>query len=199
MLVRNSLFALFVGAALLMLGVAAQATPVQITVAATITVDGTGVAPPGTPIDLNLFVDDLTPDEDPAAGLFLATNPGAADAFLIVDVLGPILSVTADATGGDWSATGELVALGAITLPFQVVLNGVGLTPDQILPDFSGAFSGEIIVDVTPLAGLINPLPGPEVRATINSITIGPVPEPSLAVLLGLGVGLAATLRKRRR
>jgi hypothetical protein len=197
MLVRKSLPGLLV-AALLLFGAAAQATPVQITLAATITVDGTGAAPPGTLIDLNLFVDDLTPDEDPAAGLFLATNPGVADAFLLVDVLGPILSVTADSTGGDWKASGELVALGLITLPFQVVMNGVGLTPDQILPDFSGAFSGEIIVDVTPLAGLINPLPGPEVRATINTITIAPVPEPSLVALLGLGLGLAATVRRWR-
>jgi len=120
-------------------GVSTQATAMKVSLSAVVTVDGTGVAPPGTAITLDLFLDDQTADENSIPGSFLATNPGTAASLLLVPVSGPVQSVSADATAGNWTASGGLVAIGVITLPFQVVLNGVGRSPDQILPDFSGA------------------------------------------------------------
>jgi hypothetical protein len=180
--------------AAMLIGGAAQAAPVTITINATITHDDTGFAPVGDPLNIDIFLDDATPNEDVAPNYLATGNPGTLSSFLIVAVTGTIFDVTG--TGDtSWDATGEIdltSLLAGIYLPISIEIDGVGMTPGQITPDFVGAVTGQIVVDLTPLAGL--GISG-TTEAAINSVTI--VPEPSTALLLGLGLmGLGATRRR---
>jgi len=172
--------------ALLALGLAApaQATPMVVNIQATVIVDGTTLVGVGTVLSLDLFIDDTVADLNGLPSDFFATNVGTVSSFLIVPVGGTVDDVTATPTNWDANATLDLNPVLPILLPASLSLVGVGATPDQVMPDFASLTSGLITVDVSVVA------PGAMVIATVDSISIAPVPEPSLVALLGV-VGLA--------
>jgi len=108
-------------------------------------------------------------------------------------VTGDISSVVANAGIWDMVASIDLSALSpGLSVPATVSLVGTGLTPDQVLPDFTTLTSGELVADVGALFG-----PGAVVTADINSVSIA-VPEPSTALLLGSGLAALGAWRRRR-
>jgi len=163
----------------------AQATQMLVTVDATITA---GLAPfvnIGDAFSITMLIDDATADAEPLPNDFSAINVGTLSSFLIVAVTGTVDSVDATPTTWDSAVTLDLSAmLPGVFLPATLALIGVGATPDQVMPDFSSLTSGLIVVDV----GTV--VPGAFVVASVDAVTIAPVPEPSLVALLGV-VGLA--------
>jgi hypothetical protein len=137
---KISLTWLCLSAASILIGGAAQATPMMITIGGTVTYSDTVFVPVGTPLDLDVFVDSATPNEGIPPDYLATGNPGTLSSFLIV------------------------------------------------------AVTGTIAVDLDPLF----PLASGSVLANVVSLSIDVlVPEPSTALLVGLGLaGLAA---KRRR
>ena len=136
-------------------------------------------------IAVTLTIDDAYPDGDPTSGMYLASNHGD-----VVVTSGSTLSTTASLIAADSSA-------GTWTLDFtvfeptlsvfadtQIIFTGLGLTPDQIVPDFDSITSG---VWTTSISGL------PDVVGTIAI-----VPEPGTGLLVALGLaGLGARRRLR--
>lgn len=186
---RSVLFASSLLATLLLAASSAQATPVQVIINAHVTAIPTalqGLVPLGSSITATLTLQSTTPDEDPAAGAFLATNLGGTIAtVLVVPVMGTVDSVTT--TGStSWSSMATIVALNQ-PLPTTTVLTGMGMTPDQILPDFASLTGGTVSVDLTNL----NQTSG--AVADVDSIQI--VPEPMELLLLGMA-GLAMAFRR---
>lgn len=180
-------------AALLAWGGAAQATPMSVILSGTIAshpVELDAFIADGDPFSLEMSVDSGTANEGVAPD-FLATDPGSVYSYLIVDITGTLGSVAATAGSGAWSATGLLDILGT-PLPYAISLTGSGLTPGQILPDFT-SFTGSITIDLSSL------VPGAYVVANVDSIAIAPVPEPATALFLFAGLtGLAAAGKRRR-
>ncbi len=143
-------------------------------------------------LTLSFEVAGNTPDEDPAAGAYEATSPGTFSGTFdtptlgTIGVGGAISSITATAPGGPWIVTGEtLVSL--LPIPVTVTLFGTGMTPDQILPDFTSFTSGSFLVDATGPLGL------GEGTGSVTSLEI--VPEPAAATLVFAAMALA--LRRR--
>jgi hypothetical protein len=96
-----------------------------------------------------------------------------------------------------WGFNGEMdlsAAMPGLMLPIYVGIDGVGLTPEQILPDFSSVTGGEVVVDLALIA------PGEAVLADVTAVSITPiVPEPSAAVLVGMSLlGIASWRRLHR-
>ena len=171
----------------------AQASPIEVIFDATVTEDATGALGIGAAFSVSLFFDDATLNEDVAPNYLATGSPGTLSTFLIIPVIGAVFDVTG--TGStSWEANGEIdltAALPGVFLPLSITTIGTGMTSGQIAPDYSSLTSGEIVVDVSVLQG---GLPG-FVKADIDSIQI--VPEPSAALLLGLGlVGLGAARRR---
>jgi hypothetical protein len=104
-------------------------------------------------------------------------------------VLGEVLGTVFDLTGTgstSWIINGELELLG--TVPITVTITGTGMTPGQILPDFDPGVAGQILVDLGS-SGLV--------ELAVVSVSIVPVPEASMALLLALGLaGLCAGRRR---
>jgi len=82
-----------------------------------------------------------------------------------------------------------------IYLPITTTIDGTGMTPGQILPDFTSAVTGTIAVDLDPLS----PLASGSVLADVVSLSINVlVPEPSTALLVGMGLALLGARRMVR-
>jgi len=158
----------------------------------------------GDPGAISIYVDAGTADENPTAGLFLATDPGNAT-FQFADFTpgeAAVLTVDADAGAGDWDA--DLEDSIGDPYPITLSLTGLGLTADQILPDYTGFTSGTALFEVAS---------GPfifDVEADIDAVSIAfvdPPPPPLPAAnaaqraLLGaaLGVATAGLLGRRWR
>jgi hypothetical protein len=192
-------------ALMLMIGTA-QAAPITVTVTASLTHDGTGlVGPVGTELSLDFLLDDATPNETTPPNYVASGGVGTVSSFLIVPVAGTVDWIIASTRGTWWSTAGVLDAEGFL-LPFTLNINGTGLTPGQIIPDFVGPVAGgSLSVDV----GAV--VPGETVEATITGVktTFGPVPSvPSLSapalvllwtILAGAGCTVLRYARRRSR
>lgn len=149
----------------------------------------------GDALAFTVIIDDTNPDADPAAGAYLATDNSLVDTFLIV----PVTGSASISTSGDssWNSVGILdltSVVAGLYLDYTVSVSGLGMTPDQIMPDFTTFSSGEILVDMSPLGA------GLQVAATLNSIditAIPAVPVPAAAWLFGSAlIGLAGIKRR---
>jgi len=184
---------------LLLVATSGEAIPVQVVFNGQITSSPTPAVAVGTAFVATLTLDSATADEAGAVGAFMATNPGTVASTLIIPVSGPVNSITT--TGStQWIANSALMALGN-ALPTVMTLIGTGMTPDQILPDFTTLSAGTISVDLNNLAGL--GISG-TAFASVTSISslpglFGPlvVPEPTELLLLGLAAALLAGRRVR--
>jgi hypothetical protein len=184
-------------AALMLMSGIAQAAPVTVTVTASLTYDGTGlVGPVGTELSLDFLLDDATPNETTPPNYVASGGVGTVSSFLIVMVAGTVDWVVAS-TGGTWWSTAGVLDGAGFLLPFTLNINGAGLTPGQISPDFVGPVAGgSLSVDV----GVI--FPGETVEATITSVTtsFGPAPPvpslsaPALVVLWTILAGAGCTV-----
>jgi hypothetical protein len=185
---------------------AARADPVRIDLTGEIAATDFVTLSPGDPVVISLFVDSNTPDEDGAPNAFLATAPGTVEFQFADNTPGnaDVLSISADAGSGEWA--GDLVTTDPpAPSPVAVTLAGLGLTPDQILPDYASLTSGTahfdsmlpfggtfidvdlIGIDIVPLAGPAPPVPAVSVRGRL-----------SLALLV-LGAGCSALDRSNLR
>jgi hypothetical protein len=201
--IRKLLAGLGLFAALMLMIGTAQAAPVTVTVTASLTHDGTGlVGPVGTELSLDFHLDDAMPNETTPPNYLASGGVGTLSSFLIVPVAGTVDWIIASTRGTWWSNAGVLDA-GGFLLPFTLNINGAGLTPGQIIPDFLGPVTGgSLSVDV----GAI--FPGETVEATITGVTtsfvpVAPVPSLSAPALVLLWTSLAGAgftaLRYARR
>jgi hypothetical protein len=200
---RNLLAGLGLFAALMLLIGTAHAAPITVTVTASLTHDGTGlVGPVGTELSLALLLESATPNETTPPNYVASGGVGTVSSFLIVQVAGTVDWIVASTGGTWWSTVGVLDGAGFL-LPFTLNINGAGLTPGQIIPDFVDPVTGgSLSVDV---GGIF---PGETVEATITGVTtsfgpVAPVPSlsaPALVLLWTIlaGAGLTA-LRYARR
>ena len=178
------------------MGAAAQAAIMNVTIGATVTHSyGLGTfVPVGSSLALTLYLDTDNPDADPTVGAFTATNNSNLDSFLIVPVTGS--AAVSSSGSNNWSATGLLdltATIDGLYLPYSVTISGTGMTPDQILPNFSSVTGGLITVDTSQIVDT-----GTQILATVNSVSISEVPVPAAAWLFGSSVlGLAGVARRR--
>jgi hypothetical protein len=189
-------------AALMLMSGSAQAAPMTVTVTASLTYDGTGlVGPVGTELSLDFLLDDATPNETTPPNYVASGGVGTVSSFLIVLVAGTVDWVIAS-TGGTWWSTAGVLDGAGFLLPFTLNINGAGLTPGQIIPDFVGPVAGgSLSVDV----GVI--FPGETVEATITGVTtsIGPAPSvpslsaPALVLLWTILAGAGSTVFRYER
>jgi len=196
---RGAVLASSLLAMLLLVATRGQAVSVQVVINGQITSSPTPAVAVGTPFAATLTLDSATADEVAAAGAFLATNPGTVASSLLVPVSGPINSITT--TGStQWIADSTLVALGN-ALPTVMTLIGTGMTPDQILPDFTTLSAGTISVDLNSLGAFGISGTAFASVTSIGSLPVmfGPlvVPEPTELLLLGLAAALLAGRRVR--
>jgi hypothetical protein len=92
--------------------------------------------------------------------------------------VGTLDRIVADADAGIWQAEFEVV-IGQALVPTIVVLNGIGLLGDQILPLFNTFTGGTVTADASILGIGIGTGP-------ITSFQV--VPEPGTFVMLGIGL-----------
>ncbi len=189
---------MFVTAFSLLVASTALATPMNVVLNGSITADTTGAIPLGTPFSVAMVLDTDTPNESLVPGTYLATTGlgTASIALLGSSLIADIAAIENAASVWTLTASVDLAQLGASgALDVAGPLSGTGLTPNQILPDFATITSGDIVVDLSGILG-----PDQFAIATITSTDITAVPEPTTALILGLGVaGLGVTGRRRSR
>jgi hypothetical protein len=175
--------------ALMLMSGTAQAEPTTVTVTASLTYDGTGlVGPAGTVLSLDFLLDDATPNETTPPNYLASGGAGTVSSFLILPVAGTADWIIASTGGKWWSTAGDLDA-GGFILPFTLNINGVGLTPGQIIPDFVGPVAGGTLsVDV---GGIF---PGETVEATITGVEVSFGPPPAVPSLSAPGLVLLWTI-----
>ncbi len=163
----------------------ALAAPMTYQVDVTVTYDELGLIGVGNTHPLLLTIESTTPDTDPTSGEFSALGGGSFDPQLIGTGAEPIDDIVASAISGTWSTSGVQHPVLLNPIPWTIELIGIGLTPDQALPDFDLLTGGTLWsgVDTTPF-----------ITGDITGLTL--VPEPSTGLLVALGV---ATLAARRR
>jgi hypothetical protein len=148
---------------------------------------------PGDAVTVSLYVDAQTSDENPTLGEFAATAPGTFSYQFktFASATGDILEITADAVSGDWNS--ELFQSQAGPMEIAIAVDGVGLAPDQILPNHAS---------LTSSTGFFEFVGGPYLFATVEvefqTVEIV-IPVPALG---GIGFtllvgGLAAAARRR--
>jgi len=183
----------------------ALAEPVRIDLFGEISESSLPTALPGDPVTIAIYVDSETPDEDAAAGAYAATAPGTGEFQWKDATPGPldVLSISADTSSGEW--TGNLSALPPeIGYPVTISLNGLGMTSDQILPDFTSFTTGTALFDASWTAYAFVVLVDVQSVEVVTLPDPPPVPVPAAATgsRLLLGVGILASVRRsssRRR
>jgi len=155
----------------------AAAAPVRIDLTGEVSATDVSTLFPGDPVTIALFVDSGTADEDAAANLYFATGPGNVVYQFAANTPGTadIVSVSADAVAGEWSA--ELLTTDpGFALPVDISLGGSGPTPDQILPDFAPLTSGTAHFDlsITPFGSFID--------VDLTAVEIQPLPRAGIPV-----------------
>lgn len=169
------------------LATVSHAALVEYRVDLVVTADSFGLVGVGNAHSVNLVIESNSPDTDAASGVFATTNPGALDTNLAVTGIGSMDSIAADSSSGTWTAAGFVTPPLVGTLPWELELIGLGLSPDQPLPDFtsliSGGFNG-----------------GDGVGTVFNAdvVSIALIPEPTTALLLGVGLAWLAGTRRRQ-
>jgi len=168
---------------------AASAAPVTYVITTNITFDPNGFIGIGNALLLELELESTTADENPTIGAYLSTLAGTmyTDYGLVPSVA--VSEISAPGGAGDWTASGTGSAPLIGSLQWTLDLLGLGLTPDQILPDFDSLTGGELLVSSST---------GPLLGADVVSVLA--IPEPGTAALLGLGLlGLGLRSAKPRR
>jgi len=164
-------FASGVGVALALIGAtAAQATPTPVQVTVILTFNDAGYPAVGTEMVLDFLFDSDTPDEDPAPGSYLATNHGTVDGGLAIS--GSVHELRALEPLGLWAVSGTVDVAAVSDVPFLLAITGPGLTPDQILPDFTSLTGGVLKVDFTGAYGWHG------TRVIADVVAIDTIPEP---------------------
>jgi hypothetical protein len=126
----------------------AFAEPVRIDLAGEIASSSLPNSSPGDPFSISLFVDAQAPDENGAPGAYLATTPGTGQ-FQWKDATPgtmELLSVSSNASSGEWVAELWTDPI-AGSHPVTVSLSGLGMSPDQVLPDFTSFTNGTAFFD----------------------------------------------------
>jgi hypothetical protein len=168
---------------------AAQATPTPVQVTTTVTFNDMGYPAVGSQLVLDFLFDSDKLDEDPAAGSYLATDHGSLDTGLVIP--GSVHELRAlnslEISAGDsidlWALSGTADVITQGTLPFNLAIIGLGLTPDQILPDFTSLSGGALNVDLA--AGGA----GFGTRLTAAVVAVDIIREPSTAVEIDIKPG----------
>ncbi len=167
---------------------------------------------PGDFILLKITVDALAPDEDGTAGSYRATAPGTFEFFLTdedsnepnyLNYLGggDVLAISADAVTGDWVGDLSETTVPWPLFPVTVSLNGLGMTPDQILPDFANFVSGTEFFDANhvPIYGFTIDVDVLEVDIFPEATSVPALSNGALfslsAILLGAGLLGTRSLR----
>jgi hypothetical protein len=176
---------------------AGAAQPVRIELTGEVTASDIFTLVPGDPVTVSLYVDAQTSDENPTLGEFAATAPGTFSYQFktFQSATGDILEITADAVSGDWNSELFDSQAGGL-IEIAIAVDGVGLAPDQILPNHAS---------LTSSTGFFEIVSGPLAFATIEvefqTVEIVPIviPVPALG---GIGFtllvgGLAAAARRR--
>jgi hypothetical protein len=156
---------------------AASAAAVTYLITTNVTFDSNGFIGIGNALLLELELESTTPDENPAIGAFLSTLPGTlfTDFGLVPSVA--LSEISAPGVAGDWTAWGTGSAPLVGSLQWTLDLLGLGLTPDQTLPDFDTLTGGELLVGSS--MGLL---------LSADVVSVLAIPEPGTAALLGLGL-----------
>ncbi len=183
---RRTVRVTMVGLALALMPLAASAAIVEYALDVTVTEAG-GIAaaafPIGTMDTMLLSLDDSVTDEDPTPGSYLGTNVGGGSisSIVTVDV------VTVQGASSAWSAQGDFSAFGIVNGTYDLMLIGLGLSPDQPLPDFTSLTSGTLSAVASGGVGDY---------AVFDITALRQIPEPSTALLVGLGLAGHAVARR---
>lgn len=153
-------------------GTCAQAATMNVTIQAQVTENAggalTGIVNIGDIIAFNIVVESANPDANASPGAYTATNTSNVETLFIVLVDGPAnISTTGSTT---WTATGLLdltSTLPATYMPWTATINGTGMTPNQILANFSSISGGSVYLDASAVAG-----PGMTVQTNVVGISV---------------------------
>lgn len=194
----NTFKKLLAGLVVAAVSATANAALFDITINATVTQNAglDGIVDIGDALEFHVVVDDTNPDFDGSGGSYVATNDSPMSGFFLVPVTGTGSVDTFNSF--TWRVQGTLDASAAapgLFLPYAVIVNGVGMTHDQIMPDFTGPVTGSLILDMGALVA------GETIDATVTSISIAPVtavPVPAAAWLFVTALSTLIGIKRRK-